>query len=149
MQLYCFIGTFGNAIVKDLNISSATVYNNRSEKQTNKIRSPHFPNCSLSPATTPTVVMTAVQRTPWTLLHHSASSLWEWVRSTCPNTATTTTTTTVTTGMVSETPPATAPLRLQASPTRCRLGLVCALTSRRVASPSTMPTLCDLCGKVM
>lgn len=108
---------------------------------------PQLSNCALSPAMTRTVVTTAGQRMPWTLLHHSASSLWGWVRSTCPNTATTTTTTVTRTA--SETPSATAPPHPQASPTRCRLGSVCALTSRRVASPSMMPTLCDLCGKVM
>ena len=102
---------------------------------------PHSLNCALSPAMTRTVVTTAGQRTLWTLLRRSASSLWAWGRSTCPNTATTITAVRAT---ASET---TAPPRRQASPTRCRPGSACALTLRRAASPSTTPTRCDLCGK--
>lgn len=118
------------------------------EKLTKKTSHYYISNCALSLclAMTQTAVMTVEPRMPWTLLHPSASSLWEWVKSTCLST----TTTTVATGMVYETlsPMATAPPHPRASPTHCRPGLGFALTLRKVVSPSMTPTLCDPCGRV-
>lgn len=105
-----------------------------------------FKSLPASPAMTQTAAMTVEQRMPWTHPRLSASSLWGWVKSTCPSTATNTT---ITTATESETPSptATAPPHPQASPTRCHHGSVCALTLRRDASPSTTPTPCDPCGR--
>lgn len=97
--------------------------------------------------TTQTAAMTAALRMPWTQPRPSASSRWGWVKYICRNTTTTTTATTETTTTETPSPTPTAPPPPPASPTRCRPGWVCALTSRRGASPSTTPTPCARCGR--
>lgn len=98
-------------------------------------------------ATTQTAAMIVEQRMRWTLHHPSVSSLWVWVRYTCPSTATITITTMGTT-IETPSPTTTSPPHPWASPTLCHPDSVCALTLRKGVSPSTTPTPCVPFGRV-
>ncbi len=82
----------------------------------------------LSVGTIQTVVMTAVQRTPRTVLLHSVSSQWAWARSYY-----------LSVGRLTHQP---APSLLP-----YHLALDCVWTSRRGGSLFTMHTLCGCCGR--
>ncbi len=82
----------------------------------------------LSIGTIQTVVMTAVQRTPRTVLLHSVSSQWAWARSYY-----------LSVGRLTHQP---APSLLP-----YHLALDCVWTSRRGGSLFTMHTLCGCCGR--
>lgn len=82
----------------------------------------------LSVGTIQTVVMTAAQRTPRSVLLHSVSSQWAWARSYYPSV-----------GRLTLLPAPSLP--------PYHLALDCVWTSRRGGSLFTTHTLCECCGR--